>query len=295
MKKIFLQRGADDGIIYVSALDANVSKLNRDALGMEVDMGPQSLAALHRLQSVESKLRGLKDQLRRKDRQLNLHRHRIKQSEDQLAGRQEEIKHRKTQIAQLELDFKTREVMIGKLRAQLNAAKNNKEYSAILTQLNTDRADNSKLEERVLEEMTAIDKIKSSQDEMEKNLGTQREELAGVEKEYADFRTGIDAQIGKLEAELENVSQEVSPSHLTVFQRVAEAHEGEAMARILQPDPKAQEFICNGCNMTIPMEKVNALLSRDEIQLCNICGRILFVEEKAVRTEPKENQTAEKS
>jgi uncharacterized protein len=242
-------------------------------------MGPQSLAALHRLQAVESKLRGLKDQLRRKDRQVLHHRHRIKEMEDQLVARHDEVKHRRAQVAQLELDFKTKEVSIGKLRAQLNIAKNNKEYSAILTQLNTERADNSKLEEKILMDLTAVDQVKASLDELEKNLVGQRAELAGIEGEYQEFRNNLQAQIDSLEGEHEAVAQEVSAKNLAIFQRVAEAHDGEAMAKILKPHPKEQEYICDGCNMTIPMEKVNALLTKEEVQLCTVCGRILYVVE----------------
>jgi len=195
-----------------------------------------------------------------------------------LASRQEEIKHRKTQVSQLELEFKTREVNIGKLRAQLNAAKNNKEYSAILTQLNTDRADNSKLEERILEELTAIDKLKVSLDEIEKTLEENKKDLAGAESEFQEFKQGLQQEIDTLEKEHDAVSQEVAPKDLLIFERVAEAHEGEAMAKVVKPDPREMEYICDGCNMSIPAEKVNALLTRDEIQLCNICGRILFCE-----------------
>ncbi len=240
-------------------------------------MGPQSLAALHRLQAVESKLRGLKDQLRRRERQLHQHRVRVRQLEDQLISRQEEIKQRKTQSAQLELDFKTNEVNINKLRAQLNAAKNNKEYSAILTQLNTERADNSKLEERILEELTAVDQIKSALGDMEKNLESQRRELETEENECREYKQALQVQIDQLESERTSVAQEVPPTDLAIFQRVAEAHEGEAMAKIIKPS-RDQEFICDGCNMSIPMEKVNSLLTRDELQLCNICGRILYLE-----------------
>jgi uncharacterized protein len=250
-------------------------------------MGSQSLTALHRLQLVETKLRGLKDQLRRKDRQLQHHHVRIKQLEEQLIGRQGEIKQRKTQVAQLELDFKTKEVTIGKVRTQLNAAKNNKEYSVLLTQLNTERADNSKLEEKILEELTAIDQLKSSLDEMEKSLADQRNELSEAEKESLESRQNLLQQIQNLETEHEQVAQEVSHTDLAAFQRIAEAHEGEAMAKIIKPKPREEEYICDGCNMTIPTEKVNALLTRDEIQICNICGRILFLESVAGESSKK--------
>jgi predicted nucleic acid-binding Zn-ribbon protein len=246
-------------------------------------MGPQSLVALHKLQAVETKLRGLKDQLRRKDRHLQQHRLRLKQLEDQLNVRQEEIKKRKTQASQLELDFKAKEADIGKLRAQLNVAKNNKEYSAILTQLNTERADNAKLEEKILEELTAVDQTKNSVLDMEKTLEAQKNELATEEESSKDARQELQNQINVLEDERKKVAEEVPLSDLMVFEKVADVHDGEAMAKVVKPT-REQEYICDGCNMSIPMEKVNALLTKDQLQVCNICGRILYVEsEKASR------------
>jgi predicted nucleic acid-binding Zn-ribbon protein len=239
-------------------------------------MGPQSLAALHKLQAVETKLRGLKDQLRRKDRQLNQHRQRVRQVEDQLKDRQAEIKTRKTQASQLELDFKTKEATVSKLRMQLNASKNNKEYSMILTQLNTERADNSKLEERILEELTAVEQLQGSLADLEKNLATQREELSVVEKEIGAFRDELQKQIDELMVERQKVAEEVPFQDLQIFERVADAHEGEAMAKVIKSS-YGEEYSCDGCNMSIPMEKVNALMTKEQIQTCNICGRILYI------------------
>ena len=65
------------------------------------------------------------------------------------------------------------------------------------------------------------------------------------------------------------------------FERVAEYHEGDAMANVIKPHPKSDEFICGGCHMTITTELVNALMSRDDLQMCNNCGRILYLD-KAV-------------
>jgi len=239
-------------------------------------MGPQSLAALHRLQAVETKLRGLKDQIRRKERQLNQHRLRVKQMEDQLRDRQEEIKRRKSQAAQLELEFKTKETSIDKLRMQLNAAKNNKEYSVILTQLNTERADNSKLEEQILEELTAVEQIQGTLAEAEKGVEQQHAEFAEVETEVDAFRQKLQSQIDELMVDRESVAEEVPPGDLSIFERVADAHDGEAMSKVIQLS--REEYICDGCNMSIPLEKVNALMTKDELQVCNICGRILFKE-----------------
>ncbi len=113
--------------------------------------------ALHQLQAVENKLRQIRDQLDRKSRAVKAQTVRLTTIEDELADKHEEVKRRQVATAQIELQFKSRQVSIDKHRQQLNSAKSNKEYSAILTQLNTERADNSKIEDRVLQEMSAID------------------------------------------------------------------------------------------------------------------------------------------
>jgi uncharacterized protein len=240
-------------------------------------MGAQSLAALHKLQEVETKLRGLKAQISRKARQLKHHRLRVTQTEDQLNDRQEEIKNRKMKAAQLELDFQTKNADIDKLRTQLNVTKNNKEYSLILTQLNTQRADNTKLEENVLEELTAIEGLQSSLTEIEKVLANQQETLAAAEQEVAAYQQELQNEIDDLNAQREAVTEEISPDELLIFERVADAHDGEVLAKVIKPG-KDQEFICGGCNMSLPMEKINSLLTKEQVQVCNICGCILYIE-----------------
>ena len=59
---------------------------------------------------------------------------------------------------------------------------------------------------------------------------------------------------------------------------IAEHHDSEAMAQIVKPNDKREEFICSGCQMSIPLENVNALMnSSNEIQTCHVCGRILYL------------------
>jgi predicted nucleic acid-binding Zn-ribbon protein len=250
-------------------------------------MVSQSLQALHRLQAVETKLRGFKEQLRRKERQFSQYSLRIGQSEEQINARHEEIKHRKTQTAKLELDFKTIESDIAKLRTQLNSAKNNKEYSAILTQLNTERADNSKLEQKILEELTEIDKLKASLTEMEETQAKQKAELASHESDSKSQIDELKSQIAELESQKQIVAQEVPQNDLKQFTRVADANDGEAMAKIIEPSRGSMDYICDGCNMSLPVEKINALKTRDELQVCPVCGRILYIQNETKDTAAK--------
>jgi len=113
-------------------------------------MGPV-LDGLVKLQSVENRLGAEKAKLSRCRRNVVIQENLIRSLQNALEAKKEEIQLTKVQFDRLELELKSRDDTIGKLRASLNIAKTNKEYAAVLTQLNTTKADNSKIEAQSLE------------------------------------------------------------------------------------------------------------------------------------------------
>ncbi|RIK67480.1 MAG: hypothetical protein DCC65_06535 [Planctomycetota bacterium] len=237
-----------------------------------------TLDALHRLQEVEMQIAELRKGIDRKVRAVKQQESRIAEIDAKIKQQRDSLRMGQMEADRLDLDVKTREAEIAKLRSALQLAKTNKEYSAILTQLNTFKADSSKVEDRVLALMGDLDKKRAEIDA----LGQQRQaeearlaELQGAVKEVeARSKTRLDALI----AERQEAAAAVPPSALEFFERVSRKNDGEAMARIIRTNPKRAEFACDGCNMSITIEQVNAILSRDEAITCNICGRILYID-----------------
>jgi len=119
-------------------------------------MGP-ILHGLMKLQSVENRLRAAKAKLSRSRRSVIIQENQVRSLQNALEAKREELQLTKVQSGRLELELKARDEEVSKLRAALNTAKSNKEYAAVLTQLNTTRADNSKLETQILELMKAVE------------------------------------------------------------------------------------------------------------------------------------------
>src|SRR6056297_2020360 len=115
-------------------------------------MGPL-LNGLIKLQSVENRLRVVKGKLARCRRSVIFQENQLRSLQNNLEAKREEINLTKVQQDRLEMEQKSRDEQIEKYRAALNMAKSNKEYSAILTELNTNKADNSKFEAEILELM----------------------------------------------------------------------------------------------------------------------------------------------
>ena len=92
--------------------------------------------------------------------------------------------------------------------------------------------------------------------------------------------TRLSNQLADLEAQRDAAAEEISPQALNLFERACEKHDGEATAVVKKVHPKREEYICSGCNMSVRLETVNSLrISRDTVLQCEICSRILFIEE----------------
>ena len=119
-------------------------------------MGP-GLDGLIKLQSVENRLRAVKAKLTRCRRNVVIQENKIRNLQNTIEAKKEEVQLTKVQSDRLELELKSRDDTITNLRASLNTAKTNKEYAAVLTQLNTTRADNAKVETQILDLMKDIE------------------------------------------------------------------------------------------------------------------------------------------
>lgn len=235
------------------------------------------LNALVRLQAVEDRLRAAKARLVRCKRSVAIHENRIKAEQTTLEAKREEIRRTKMQCDRLDLELKTRDQEIAKYRAALNAAKTNKEYATLLTQLNTTKADNSKLETQVLELMKGIEAEEEECRILQVQIEEHKRQLEQVRKEVEAAAVKLQAEVDQIQAEWDEVAMAIPRDVLEIFKRVAETYDGKAVAQIDQREGKSQGYTCDGCFMNVTAESVNLLLTKDEIIRCPNCTRILVL------------------
>jgi predicted nucleic acid-binding Zn-ribbon protein len=237
------------------------------------------LAALLQVQSIERQLAHVRGRLRSRKNAVAAQQRKI----DQLASDWKVLHDRgftrRKDADRLELDLRHREAEVSKYRAALNTAKTNKEYAAILTQINTLKADNSKLEEQVLRVMQEVDLIKADADKLQQQVQAEQARLGEIEKQSAEEVRRLTAMFEDLTAKRTKAAEDVPAEPLAAFDRIASSHEGEAMAQIeIHGKRPPLDYVCGGCYMSLNAEHVNALRVRDEIRTCDNCGRILYLE-----------------
>jgi predicted nucleic acid-binding Zn-ribbon protein len=239
-------------------------------------MGPV-LNGLMKLQSVENRLRAAKAKLTRCRRSVIIQENQIRSLQSTLETKKEETQLTRVQCDRLELELRTRDEEVAKYRAALNNAKTNKEYAAVLTQLNTTKADNSKIENQILELLRDIDALQAERESTRKQIDEQKQLLEQIRKKADTSSAELEAEIAEIQNEWNQVAETIPPSRLETFNRVAETYDGQAVVEIEQSEGRSEAYSCGGCFMGIAAECVNLLMTKDEIIRCPNCTRILVL------------------
>jgi len=239
-------------------------------------MGPV-LKGLIRLQSVENRLRAAKAKLTRCRRNVVIQENQLRALTNSLEAKKEELNLTKVQADRLELELKSADDQIAKLRASLNAAKTNKEYASVLTQLNTTKADNSKIETQILDLMKDIEADEAECRQITAQINEQKEKLERIRQESEVLAARCEAEIGTIQREWDQTAAAIPDEPLRIFKRVAETYDGEALAVVDYQEGKTETYTCGGCFMGITAETVNLLITKDDIIRCPNCTRILVL------------------
>lgn len=239
------------------------------------------LAALQHLQSVERQLIHVQGRLKTRRNAVAAQEKRISLLTADYTAINDKALTRRKDADRFELDLKQKEEQIVKLRGSLNTAKTNKEYAALLTQMNTIKADNAKLEEETLKIMAEVDVLKADAEKVKIQMDQEAKRLEEIQASSNQEITKLNAMVEELAKQRAEAAQAVSPDLLSVFDRIALSNEGDAMAVIeIHGRRPPFEYVCGGCFMSLNAEHANALRSRDEIRTCDNCGRILYLEPK---------------
>ena len=247
-------------------------------------MGTMLSALLH-LQSVERQLRDVRGRLKARQNAVAVQQERIDQLRRDWEALHQQGLDRRKEADGVELDLREREEQVISLRNTLNIAKTNTEYAAVLTQINTLKADNAKLEDRALRALQDIDVIKAKADEVQSHIDAEEQHLREIEQAAAGEITRLSGMLEELAGKREEAAQQVPQGELSLFERITENLMGDAMAPVeVHGNKPPYNYICGGCFMALNAEHTNALRSRDEIRTCDCCGRILYLE---IQAEPK--------
>ena len=232
---------------------------------------------LRELNQLDQQIRGLRRRLDAALRRRDAQQRRFDQLNLQRQELETQLKQVQAQANSLESEAGEIDDRVEKIRQRMNSVTSNKEYSALLVEMNTLKVDKGKKEEQALAFMNDLEELKPRLDEVRQELETQQKLLEGAENEVVEARDEIGDRLNELEQQRKELAGRIEGGTLAMYERLVEDTDGEALAEIEEQDRRRMEYTCGACFMSLPIEVVNVVLSKpDETVICPNCRRILY-------------------
>jgi len=230
---------------------------------------------------IDSRVRGLRSRLDSASRYLNNQDRILNDLRQQRKEVQLRRRHVQASIGNLEGEVAVIDERLEKLRGELNVATTNKQYTAVLTELNTAKLARSEVEDRILQEMETVDECGRQLETVASDTDERSKVRALAETQLRQRHDEVGKQLAELEQQRNTAADCIPGTDLKLFDELAEAYDGEAVAQVEEIDRRRREYVCGSCNLNLPFEAVAALLGRgDTLVMCAACGRILFLQDE---------------
>jgi len=205
----------------------------------------------------------------------------IKQLGKELDRREQRLEKEKSALEEIkkvrrnkEQELKVEMERLQKSQDKLLSVKTNKEYQAVLKEVDGIKWNNSDLETEILICMEKVDKL--AHEIKEKDIQHQK-----WIQEFEKQKKVLKAEIEKSNLELENrqklrieTGEKVHPDLIKKYEVLIEKRHGLAVVPI-------QDGFCQGCNMNIPPQKfLEIQKNNNTIKNCPFCNRILYFDEE---------------
>lgn len=233
----------------------------------------EQLSLLIRLQECDTqlvKLSGKKIKLPEK----------IKKMEDDFQAYRENVEVNKRKYDEVKTKRTACEANVKKLqdgmvktREKLLEVKNNKEYQAMLKEIETAEKTRGEVETQIIalmDEMEALSVlVKKDEETLSQAKLKHDEEKKIVEEDLNDIDADTTVWIGKRNDLQKNIRADL----LAQYERVKKRNNGIGVISVWKA-------VCNGCQMKIPPQLYNELQRSNDLHSCPNCNRIIYFKDQ---------------
>jgi len=163
---------------------------------------------------------------------------------------------------------------IAKFKRQLNEVKTNKEYTALLKEIDDTTARIDSLEEQIIAEMLSADDIETGINAASKKADEIQADLAEKKDGILHEKKEAEEELNNLEKEKEELLPKIPSDQMKLYNQISSQKNGIVLS------PVTDEF-CTMCHMRVRPQMVNELIAGKEIITCENCGRILQYTKKS--------------
>ena len=168
-----------------------------------------------------------------------------------------------------EKEVATVQTRLAKYKDQLLEVKTNREYTAMLHEIEAAQNDIRVREDRILEIMMESDDLGAEAKRTESELKKAEKEIAAERAALQEEMVSMRAQLEQVSAARQKLATEIDRLALAIFEQTAKSRKGVAVA-------EARNGLCTICHVRLRPQVFNEVRRNESIIQCDSCRRILY-------------------
>jgi predicted nucleic acid-binding Zn-ribbon protein len=223
----------------------------------ELQVLDSRVAGLERkLEAIPGRIQGIRDALQTAKTGIDAIRQKLETTRKEMRGKEKDLEYQGSQRKKLE--------------AKLYEVKTNKEYSAVLAEIEGAKVEKGRLEEEILGLMELQERLAREVTEGEARLRPQEAEAGVQEAAAGEELRALEVDLEAARSERESVAREVPRDLLAQYGRLLRQRGGVAVALV------GSNGTCSGCRVTLTPQRFNEVRQSSQIFVCENCGRFLY-------------------
>jgi uncharacterized protein len=193
----------------------------------------------------------------------------IKESEERFHKTDKELTEAKVLQNSLELEIKTKQDELEKLKSQMMSIKTNKEYDALISQIDSVKETISDKENKVIELLEKIEELSGNIDDYKKkadDIQNQNDKQLAILQEKMD---SVGSKISNIVEQRNTIIVNVPKRTMSVYERVRKNRGGDVVVSV-------KKRACGACFKALPPHRIQEIKRADQIITCDNCGRLLI-------------------
>lgn len=233
----------------------------------------EQLQRLWRLQRIELSLIEAEREQEEQPGKIRLLEERLKAEEKKVEEAKRRLQEMERRRRLLERDLEEEKEKIRRSKLRLLEVKTNKEYEAILKEIEWSEQTNSSREEEILQILEEIDTLEAELPSLERSVEEEKGRISRQIEELKEKGEELERNIKAWLREKDEIMGTLPKDLLSLYEKLKERRGGLAVVLV-------KNEACQGCYVHIPPQLYNEVLKNNRLITCPNCQRILYWEEE---------------
>ena len=194
----------------------------------------------------------------------------FKENIEQNKKKHEELKQKH---AGKEKEVKNINENIARAKQRLLEVKNNKEYQAILKEIELAETSCSDIETQIISLLDEMDNLSLLVKKDENTLNQEKQKYEEERKKLETAISSLDTDFTDWEQKRNDLKEKIDGGLLAKYEKIKNRSNGIGVVSVWKA-------VCNGCHMNIPPQLYNELQKSSELLICPNCNRIIYYRNK---------------